>query len=385
KAWVDNWRDSSLKWTSSNSLALDKATGTIELCWNQYADSRKFENLLISTSKFCASIYRDISLHTSRLPEYPTNRSHIRLSMMGCVVAATMVSGSGSSDSEVQRTMLELLNLLDGFEASNNIKARIEAALEELDTGKSSKARDLGDLKNMINTSTEARGADELTDKKIAASHAWVKAVKAQEKEILMKVEMIQRMISELGEDEIERVDEPELMECLIDDLVVVYVLGIARIKTTLQQQQEFGGGTLSEGYQWKDRHGIGKTLCRVANSLRYKLLLIMVVIRHDGNIKFVCLGYGERYMYGVFKQSISKAGREGTKEDWLEVVWHIPSIAFQVVDSFKPDTKIESDLNEFSIYDDIGSWANVDDFQWSEAVENGVYWHGAVFSFKRK
>ncbi|GKE47092.1 hypothetical protein Tco_1478350, partial [Tanacetum coccineum] len=26
--------------------------------------------------------------------------------------------------------------------------------------------------------------------------------------------------------------------------------------------------GTLSEGYQWKDRHGIGKTLCRVANSL---------------------------------------------------------------------------------------------------------------------
>ncbi|GJV17368.1 eukaryotic translation initiation factor 6, partial [Tanacetum coccineum] len=54
-------------------------------------------------------------------------------------------------------------------------------------------------------------GADELTDKKIAASHAWVKAVKAQEKEILMKVEMIQRMISELGEDEIERVDEPEL------------------------------------------------------------------------------------------------------------------------------------------------------------------------------
>ncbi|GKD04470.1 alpha-glucan phosphorylase, H isozyme [Tanacetum coccineum] len=114
-----------------------------------------------------------------------------------------------------------------------------------------------------------------------------------------------------------------------------------------------------------------------------YKLLLIMVVIRHDGNIKFVCLGYGERYMYGVFKQSISKAGREGTKEDWLEVVWHIPSIAFQVLDSFKPDTKvlttlnlrlgvcatmsydgIESDLNEFIIYDDIGSWANVDDFQ---------------------
>ena len=31
-------------------------------------------------------------------------------------------SSSGSSDSEVQRTMLELLNQLDGFEATKNIK-----------------------------------------------------------------------------------------------------------------------------------------------------------------------------------------------------------------------------------------------------------------------
>ena len=30
--------------------------------------------------------------------------------------------GSGGGDSEVQRTMLELLNQLDGFEASNKIK-----------------------------------------------------------------------------------------------------------------------------------------------------------------------------------------------------------------------------------------------------------------------
>ncbi|KAK1377704.1 hypothetical protein POM88_024448 [Heracleum sosnowskyi] len=32
------------------------------------------------------------------------------------------VSDSGNGDSEVQRTMLELLNQLDGFEASNKIK-----------------------------------------------------------------------------------------------------------------------------------------------------------------------------------------------------------------------------------------------------------------------
>ena len=30
--------------------------------------------------------------------------------------------GSGGGDSEVQRTMLELLNQLDGFEAHQNIK-----------------------------------------------------------------------------------------------------------------------------------------------------------------------------------------------------------------------------------------------------------------------
>merc|ERR1711968_58626 len=33
-----------------------------------------------------------------------------------------MDGGSGNGDSEVQRTMLELLNQLDGFEATNKIK-----------------------------------------------------------------------------------------------------------------------------------------------------------------------------------------------------------------------------------------------------------------------
>ncbi|PHU29912.1 26S protease regulatory subunit 8 [Capsicum chinense] len=39
--------------------------------------------------------------------------------------SARMESGSGNGDSEVQRTMLELLNQLDGFEASNKIKASL--------------------------------------------------------------------------------------------------------------------------------------------------------------------------------------------------------------------------------------------------------------------
>ncbi len=36
-------------------------------------------------------------------------------------------SGGGGGDSEVQRTMLELLNQLDGFEATNKIKVRAPA------------------------------------------------------------------------------------------------------------------------------------------------------------------------------------------------------------------------------------------------------------------
>jgi len=39
--------------------------------------------------------------------------------------SARMESGTGNGDSEVQRTMLELLNQLDGFEASNKIKVCI--------------------------------------------------------------------------------------------------------------------------------------------------------------------------------------------------------------------------------------------------------------------
>ena len=39
--------------------------------------------------------------------------------------SARMESGSGNGDSEVQRTMLELLNQLDGFEASNKIKVLV--------------------------------------------------------------------------------------------------------------------------------------------------------------------------------------------------------------------------------------------------------------------
>jgi SpoVK/Ycf46/Vps4 family AAA+-type ATPase len=38
--------------------------------------------------------------------------------------SARTENSGGGGDSEVQRTMLELLNQLDGFEASNKIKVR---------------------------------------------------------------------------------------------------------------------------------------------------------------------------------------------------------------------------------------------------------------------
>ncbi|CAL5373083.1 unnamed protein product [Camellia sinensis] len=48
--------------------------------------------------------------------------SIIFMDEINSIGSARMESGSGNGDSEVQRTMLELLNQLDGFEASNKIK-----------------------------------------------------------------------------------------------------------------------------------------------------------------------------------------------------------------------------------------------------------------------
>lgn len=42
-------------------------------------------------------------------------------------IGSSRVEGTSGGDSEVQRTMLELLNQLDGFEATKNIKVRLES------------------------------------------------------------------------------------------------------------------------------------------------------------------------------------------------------------------------------------------------------------------
>lgn len=101
---------------------------------------------------------------------------------------------------------------------------KLEAAMVELKAIKSSESKALMNLRNLINTTVEARdiasinssmititdfeyeylkrkagGAAELADKKIAAAQAWVEALKANEREILMKIEIAQREISELS------------------------------------------------------------------------------------------------------------------------------------------------------------------------------------------
>ncbi|XP_023636158.1 26S proteasome regulatory subunit 8 homolog B-like isoform X2 [Capsella rubella] len=52
--------------------------------------------------------------------------SIIFMDVIDSIGSARMESGRGNGDSEVQRTMLELLNQLDGFKASNKIKKDTE-------------------------------------------------------------------------------------------------------------------------------------------------------------------------------------------------------------------------------------------------------------------
>ncbi|KAF5737732.1 hypothetical protein HS088_TW13G00621 [Tripterygium wilfordii] len=116
-------------------------------------------------------------------------------------------------------------------------EARLEAAAQELEVVKISEALALEDLKNLIEHSKRARAsasqhsssitiskfeyeyltgraveAEEIADKKVAAAHAWIEALKASEKETLMKIEMAQREIKETERSVLsQRMDEGEL------------------------------------------------------------------------------------------------------------------------------------------------------------------------------
>ncbi|KAB2612450.1 protein plastid movement impaired 15-like [Pyrus ussuriensis x Pyrus communis] len=104
---------------------------------------------------------------------------------------------------------------------------KLQAAMQELETVKSSEAVALDNLKSLIEKTIRARAfesqssssitiskfeheyltgravaAEEIADKKVAAAQAWVEALKASEKEILIRIDLTLRDLNEKRVDE---------------------------------------------------------------------------------------------------------------------------------------------------------------------------------------
>ncbi|AQK70750.1 26S protease regulatory subunit 8 homolog B [Zea mays] len=67
-------------------------------------------------------LFESLGIAQPKVPGWEHAPSIIFMDEIDSIGSARMESGTGNGDSEVQRTMLELLNQLDGFEASNKIK-----------------------------------------------------------------------------------------------------------------------------------------------------------------------------------------------------------------------------------------------------------------------
>ncbi|KAM0062904.1 putative WEB family protein [Helianthus debilis subsp. tardiflorus] len=118
---------------------------------------------------------------------------------------------------EIEKLKLEIPKTESEIELSEK---RLESVMDELKTTKSSESTALENLKNLIDsivrdreltsiskstitiTSFEyeyltgkAGGAEEIADKKVAAAHAWMEALKANEKEIVMKIKTAKKEI----------------------------------------------------------------------------------------------------------------------------------------------------------------------------------------------
>ncbi|XP_010108888.2 protein PLASTID MOVEMENT IMPAIRED 2 [Morus notabilis] len=154
------------------------------------------------------SIVSNLSLTLEQLKtEAKTAR---REKVLVCQEAATIKEEIGRTESEIDST-----------------EERLQAAMQELEAAKSSEALALKNLKSRIENTVGARtsvlkhsssitisnfeyeyltgravGAEELADKKVAAAQAWIEAIKANEKEILMKIDFAQREIREMRLEE---------------------------------------------------------------------------------------------------------------------------------------------------------------------------------------
>ncbi|CAN0896611.1 Protein PLASTID MOVEMENT IMPAIRED 2 [Linum grandiflorum] len=107
-------------------------------------------------------------------------------------------------------------------------EAKLEAAMEELETIKTKEASTMKILQNLVEDAMDAREsalnegnstinlskfeydylngraakAEEIADMKVAAAQAWIEALKANEKEILMKIEIAHRELRETKAEE---------------------------------------------------------------------------------------------------------------------------------------------------------------------------------------
>jgi len=106
-------------------------------------------------------------------------------------------------------------------------EGKLQAAIRELQAVKTSESLALENLRNVIENTMRSRAsasqhsasitilkfeyeyltghtakAEEIADKKVAAAHAWIEALKASEKEILMKIELAHRDIRETRAEE---------------------------------------------------------------------------------------------------------------------------------------------------------------------------------------
>ncbi|KAJ8761285.1 hypothetical protein K2173_001341 [Erythroxylum novogranatense] len=112
---------------------------------------------------------------------------------------------------------------------------RLQVSMQELEAAKTSEASALDKLKRLIESTMQSRAsisqhnssitiskfeydyltgsavrAEEIADKKVAAAQAWIEALKASEKETLMKIEMAEREIREMRLEEEREVSRTE-------------------------------------------------------------------------------------------------------------------------------------------------------------------------------
>ncbi|XP_027079146.1 protein PLASTID MOVEMENT IMPAIRED 2-like isoform X1 [Coffea arabica] len=132
---------------------------------------------------------------------------------------------TGNIKAEIEKTESEI----------DLAEERLQAAIEELKSAKSSEAAALGKLKTLIDNTVRRRasvsqrspvimissfeyeylrnraaGAEEIADKKVAAAQAWIEALKASEREILIKLEKTKKEIRELKVEEDQEADNTQ-------------------------------------------------------------------------------------------------------------------------------------------------------------------------------